>query len=241
FISLRDGGGPNGGTANWGSVFLPGNYQGTSVNASNSDSSKALENIRNPYLSLPEQRRQLDLVKQLDSMHKTKLHEESQLEAELSNMEMAFRMQTEAVDVFDIRKETAATLQLYGIDGAPQPGNAKDNRAALKDRGAMVSNSRKMLLASRLVQRGVRFVQVWCGGWDTHSDIAKNLPQRASSVDQPIAALLADLKSHGLLDETLVIVNGEFGRTPGRDRNGKGETAGRAHHNKAFFTLLAGG
>ncbi len=241
FVSLRDGGVPNGGSANWGSVFLPGKYQGTSVNASGSDPGKTLENIRNPYLSLPEQRRQLDLVKQLDTMHKAKLHEESHLEAELSNMEMAFRMQTEAVDVFDIRKESAATLQLYGIDGAPQPGNMKDNRNALKDRGAMVGNARKMLLASRLVQRGVRFVQVWCGGWDMHSDIAKNLPQRASSIDQPIAALLADLKSRGLLDETLVIVNGEFGRSPGRDRNGKGESAGRDHHNKAFFSLLAGG
>lgn len=241
FVSLRDGGVPTGGTANWASVFLPGKYQGTSVNASNPDPSKALENIRNPFLSLPEQRRQLDLVQQLDTLHKTKLHDESQLEAELSNMEMAFRMQTEAVDVFDIRKESAATLQLYGLDGAPQPGNLRDNQNAQKDRGGSAGNARKLLLASRLVQRGVRFVQVWCGGWDMHSDIAKNLPQRAASIDQPIAALLADLKAHGLLEETLVIVNGEFGRSPGRDRNGKGESAGRDHHNKAFFTLLAGG
>ncbi|MBC8128599.1 MAG: DUF1501 domain-containing protein [Gloeobacteraceae cyanobacterium ES-bin-144] len=241
FVSLRDGGVPTGGTANWGNVFLPGKYQGTSVNASNPDPSKALENIRNPYLSLPEQRRQLDLVQQLDIMHKTKLHEESQLEAEISNMEMAFRMQTEAVDAFDIRKESAATLQLYGIDGAPRPGNIRDNKNAQKDRGAASANARKLLLASRLVQRGVRFVQVWCGGWDMHSDIVKNLPLRASSIDQPIAALLADLKANGLLEETLVIVNGEFGRSPGRDRNGTGVTAGRDHHNKAFFTLLAGG
>lgn len=240
FISLRDGGVPNGGTANWGNVFLPGKYQGTSVNTSNPDPSKALENIRNQYLPLPEQRRQLDLVKQLDELHKTKLHEDSQLEAELANMEMAFRMQTAAVDVFDIRKESASTLDLYGIDGVPQPGILKDFRNAKKDIGAS-ANARKLLLASRLVQNGVRFVQVWCGGWDMHSDIAKNLPQRAASIDQPIAALLADLKSKGLLDETLVIVNGEFGRSPGRDRNGKGDTAGRDHHNKAFFTLLAGG
>jgi len=240
FISLRDSGIPNGGTSNWGSVFLPGSYQGTSVNVSNNDPSKALENIRNPFLSLDEQRRQLDLVKQLDQMHKVKLHEDRQLEAELANMEMAFRMQTEAVDVFDIRKESAATLELYGIDGVPQPGSNKDNKNALKDKSA-AGNARKMLLASRLVQRGVRFVQVWCGGWDMHSDISKNLPQRAASIDQPIASLLADLSAKGLLDETLVVVNGEFGRSPGRDRNGKGDTAGRDHHNKGFFTLLAGG
>ena len=240
FISLRDGGVPNGGTTNWGSVFLPGKYQGTSVNASSNDSSKVLENLSNQYLSLKEQRRQLDLVKQLDEMHKTKLHQDAQLEAELASLEMAFRMQTEAAEAFDIRKESSAVFDLYGIDGVPQAGNQKDSKNVKRDRGPG-ANARKMLLARRLVQRGVRFVQVWCGGWDMHSDISKNLPARAASVDQPIAALLADLKSHGLLDETLVVVNGEFGRTPGRDRNGKGDTAGRDHHNKAFFTLLAGG
>jgi hypothetical protein len=240
FVSLRDGGVPNGGTSNWASVFLPGKYQGTSVNASSSDPSKVLENLRNPFLSLKEQRRQLDLVKELDVMHKAKLHEDAQLEAELSSMEMAFRMQTEAAEAFDLRKESSAVMSLYGIDGAAGPSEEK-NKKNNNNRGNSMTNARKMLLARRLVQRGVRFVQVWCGGWDMHSDISKNLPQRAASVDQPIAALLADLKSHGLLDETLVVVNGEFGRTPGRDRNGRGESAGRDHHNKGFFTLLAGG
>lgn len=240
FISLRDGGVPNGGSVNWGSVFLPGSYQGTSVNAANNDPSRAIENLRNPFLSPKEQRRQLDLVKQLDEMHKTKLHDDAQLEAELANLEMAFRMQTDASEAFDLRKESATTLGLYGLDALPQAGNNKDKKAMQKDRSA-AGNARKMLLASRLVQRGVRFVQVWCGGWDMHSDIAKNLPQRAASVDQPIAALLTDLKAQGLLDETLVVINGEFGRSPGRDRNGRGETSGRDHHNKAFFTVLAGG
>lgn len=240
FISLRDGGVPNGGSVNWGSVFLPGSYQGTSVNAANNDPSRAIENLRNPFLSAKEQRRQLDLVKQLDEMHKTKLHNDAQLEAELASLEMAFRMQTEASEAFDLRKESAATLELYGLDALPQAGNNKDKKNMQKDRSA-AGNARKMLLASRLVQRGVRFVQVWCGGWDMHSDITKNLPQRAASVDQPIAALLTDLKAQGLLDETLVVINGEFGRSPGRDRNGRGETSGRDHHNKAFFTVLAGG
>lgn len=241
FISLRDGGLPNGGTNNWASVFLPGKYQGTSVNASSSDPKKVIENLSNQYFSLKEQRRQLDLVKQLDELHKTKLHEEAQLDAELASMEMAFRMQTEASEAFDLRKESAAVLDLYGIDQVAGP-NAKPEKAGKKNGAAATSsNGRKMLLARRLVQRGVRFVQVWCGGWDMHSDISKNMPARAGGVDQPIAALLADLKANGLLDETLVIVNGEFGRTPGRDRNGKGDTAGRDHHAKAFFTLLAGG
>ncbi len=243
FISLRDSGVPNGGTNNWASVFLPGKYQGTSVNASNGDPEKVLENLRNQFLGLKEQRRQLDLVKALDEMHKAKLHEDAQLEAELASLEMAFRMQTEAADAFDLRKESKAVLELYGLDAVPNAHamrNGKEEKGGKKAVGSG-PNARKMLLARRLVQRGVRFVQVWCGGWDMHSDIAKNLPQRAASIDQPIAALLEDLKQHGLLEQTLVVVNGEFGRTPGRDKNGKGETAGRDHHNKAFFTLLAGG
>jgi hypothetical protein len=243
FISLRDGNVPNGGTSNWGSVFLPGKYQGTSVNASSDDPRKVLENLNNQYLGLKEQRRQLDLVKELDVMHKAKLHDDAQLEAELASLEMAFRMQTEAAEAFDLRKESSAALRLYGLDEVPGPNamkNGKDSKVGKKNASSQ-ANARKMLLARRLVQRGVRFVQVWCGGWDMHSDISKNLPLRAASIDEPIAGLLADLKSNGLLDETLVVVNGEFGRTPGRDRNGKGDTAGRDHHNKAFFTLLAGG
>ncbi len=241
FISLRDGGVPNGGTTNWASVFLPGKYQGTSINATSNDPSRLIENLRNQYLSLKEQRRQVDLVRQLDEIHKKRLHEEAQLDAEISSLEMAFRMQTEAADAFDLRKESSATLEMYGLDGVPDPKADERKNKNKKKGGDVASNGRKMLLARRLVERGVRFVQVWCGGWDMHSDIAKNLPNRAEGVDLPIAALLRDLRTSGLLDETLVVINGEFGRTPGRDRNGKGETAGRDHHHRAFFTVLAGG
>jgi hypothetical protein len=240
YISLRDGGLPGGGTSNWASVFLPGKYQATSINASSNDPSKLIDNLRNTYLTLPEQRRQLDLVSKLNNMHKDKLQNESQLEAELASMEMAFRMQTEAAETFDIRGESSSTLSLYGIDEVPAPGAGERKPNKGNNRSA-AANARKMLLARRLVEKGVRFVQVWCGGWDTHSDIAKRIPQQAESVDQPIAALLRDLKDRGLLESTLVVINGEFGRTPGRDRNGRGETAGRDHNNKAFFTLLAGG
>jgi DNA-binding transcriptional MerR regulator len=242
FISLREGGVPTGGTNNWASVFLPGKFQGTSINASGNDPTKIIENLRNQYVSLKEQRRQLDLVKQLDQLHKQKLHEEAQLEAEIASLEMAFRMQTEAADVFDLRKESSATLALYGLDdAAPAPANAAAGKQAKAQRGNAMSNARKMVLARRLVEKGVRFVQVWCGGWDMHSDIVKNLPARAQGVDGPIAGLIRDLKAKGLFESTLVVINGEFGRTPGRDRNGKGETAGRDHHHRAFFTLLAGG
>jgi hypothetical protein len=240
YISLREGALPGGGTSNWASVFLPGKFQATSVNASSSDPSKIIENLRNQYMSLPEQRRQLDLVSRLNNMHLDKLHHESQLEAEIASMEMAYRMQTEAADAFDLRKESSSALSLYGIDEVPAPG-AKNDKKAGGNRGATQSNGRKLLLARRLVERGVRFVQVWCGGWDTHSDVAKRIPQLAQGVDQPIAGLLQDLEDRGLLESTLVVVNGEFGRTPGRDRSGRGETAGRDHNNKAFFTLMAGG
>ncbi len=243
YISLRDGGLPGGGTSNWGSVFLPGKYQATSINASSDDPQKVIENLRNQYMPLPEQRRQLDLVASLNKLHKEKLQNESQLEAEIASMEMAFRMQTEAAEIFDLRKESSSVLSLYGIDELPAPNAMGKERKGGQngDRRGLAGNARKMLLARRLVEKGVRFVQVWCGGWDTHSDVSKRLPQLAGGVDQPIAGLIRDLKSRGLLDSTLVIVNGDFGRTAGRDRNGRGETAGRDHNNKAFFTLMAGG
>ncbi len=238
FISLRDGGVPVGGTANWQSAFLPGRYQGTSVNTAQQDVKRIIENLRNQFLTVPDQRKQLDLVQRLNQMHNKALERDSHLEAEIASMEMAFRMQTEATDAFDFTKETAAMKTLYGMDGANprtiRPGGGKN-------RGDAAQMGRRLMLARRLVERGVRFVQVWAGGWDMHSDLQQNMEQRAASVDKPIAGLLTDLKQRGLLDSTLVVVGGEFGRTPGRDRNGTGETAGRDHNARGFFSLLAGG
>jgi hypothetical protein len=219
FISLRSGGGlAPGGTRNWQSAFLPGVYQGTSVNTQAATVEEMLQNIKNPYISLKEQRRQLDLIHQLNEIHAKNLQKDASLEARIQAYEIAFRMQTAASDAFDINKEPANIRELYG--NTPQ--------------------GKQCLIARRLVERGVRFVQVWAGGWDHHQDLDDRLPQRAKEIDQPAAALLTDLKQRGLLDSTLVIWGGEFGRKPVRDRNGN-DNPGRDHQNSGFTTWLAGG
>ena len=241
FISLRGGNLPNGGTQNWQSSFLPGRFQGTSVNTTGNDVTKLIENLRNQFVSLPEQRRQLDLVRALNEMHNKALERDSQLEAEIASMEMAFKMQTEATDAFDFANETGATRELYGIGGGGVPVVGPRNGGAGGRRAGSDEVGRRLLIARRLVERGVRFVQVWVGGWDMHGNLRQNMEQRAASIDKPIAGLLEDLKQRGLLDSTLVVWGGEFGRTPGRDRNGQGETAGRDHNAKAFCACMAGG
>ena len=218
FIAQRPGGMPPGGSANWQSAFLPGTYQGMSVNTQISTVNKLIENIRNDYTPIKEQRRQLDLVHQLNELHNFNLNKEAQLEARIEAYEMAFKMQTEATDAFDITREPQDVRAAYG---ASRMGTT-------------------MLAARRLLERGVRFVQVWAGGWDHHQDIADRLPQKAQEIDQPLAALIADLKQRGLFDSTLIIWGGEFGRKPTRDRNG-GDNPGRDHNSKAFTTVLAGG
>ncbi len=219
YISLRPGGGPPpGGALNWGSSFLPGDLQATSINTSASTVEGMLQNIRNEYFTQKEQRRQLDLVQNLNSIHSRSLQKDPQLEARIQAFEMAYRMQMEATDAFDITKESQSVRDLYG--DTPQ--------------------GRQLLIARRLVERGVRFVQVWAGGWDHHQDIEDRLPASAAEIDKPAAALLTDLKQHGLLDSTLVIWGGEFGRTVTRDRNGN-DNPGRDHNNRAFSIWLAGG
>ena len=218
YISLRPGGIPAGGTANWQAAFLPGIYQGVSVNTSVPTLSQLIENIRNPVTPLAEQRRQLDLVYKLNEIHSQNLQKDAQLESRLQAFEMAFKMQTEATDAFDLNKESAATREAY----------------------TRTSQGNQLLIARRLIERGVRFVQVWAGGWDHHQDLEERLPQRAKEIDQPLAAFIQDLKQRGLFDETLVIYGGEFGRKPVRDRNG-GDSPGRDHNSKAFTTVLAGG
>ncbi len=218
FISLRPGGSPPGGVLNWGSAFLPGNFQATSINTRAASVEQMIQNIRNPHLGMEEQRRQLDLVQQLNVVHQRNLQDEPQLEARIQSFEMAYRMQMEATDAFDITREPAAVRGLYGD----------------------TAQGKQMLIARRLVERGVRFVQVWAGGWDHHEDIATRLATSAREVDQPAAALLTDLKQRGLLDETLVIWGGEFGRTVTRDRNGS-DDPGRDHNHRAFSMWLAGG
>ena len=218
FISLRNGGLPLGGAANYQAAFLPGVYQGSSVNTQATTVEQMIQNIRNSYLPASEQRRQLEFVKQLNTLHANNTQKEAALETRLQSYETAFRMQTEATDAFDILKENEATRAAYGN----------------------TNTGRQLLIARRLVERGVRVVQVWHDGWDHHQDLQVKLGTKAAEIDQPLAALLADLKQRGLLDSTLIVWGGEFGRKPTKDRNGD-DKPGRDHNAKAFSVVMAGG
>ncbi len=218
FISLRKGGLPIGGAANYQAAFLPGVFQGSAINTQATTVDQMIQNIRNSYLPQSEQRRQLDFVNQLNTLHSHNVQREAALETRLQSYETAFRMQTEATDAFDIRKEKETTRAAYGD----------------------TDTGRQLLIARRLVERGVRVVQVWHDGWDHHQDLETKLSAKAAEIDQPLAALLGDLKQRGLLDSTLVIWGGEFGRKPTKDRNGY-DNPGRDHNAKAFSTVMAGG
>jgi hypothetical protein len=219
YISLRPGGGlPPGGALNWGAAFLPGELQASSINTAVTTPAGLIPNIHNEYFSTEEQRHELDLVQKLNGIQMRTLQKEPHLEARIHAFEMAYRMQMEATDAFDLAKEPASVTQLYG--DTPQ--------------------GRQLLIARRLVERGVRFVQVWAGGWDHHQDLEDRLPATANEIDKPAAALLTDLKQRGLLESTLVIWGGEFGRTVTRDRNGN-DNPGRDHNHRAFSVWLAGG
>ncbi len=218
FIALRGGALPNGGAANYASGFLPGVYQGASINTQAPSVPQMIQNIRNTYVNPKEQRRQLDFVHQLNELHAKNLQRDAALETRLESYEIAFRMQAESLDAFDINKESADTRAAYG--------NSEQGK--------------QLLIARRLVERGVRVVQVWHTGWDHHQQLETRLRQKAGEIDQPLAALLHDLKQRGLLDSTLVVWGGEFGRKSTRDRNGY-EDAGRDHNAKAFSMVMAGG
>jgi hypothetical protein len=198
----------------FGSAFLPASFQSTRLGSLK----EPIPNLR-PQKPLAEQRAQLDLLQQLNELHRAPRAEESKLDARIQTFELAFRMQTEASEAFDVTRETPQTEKLYGID---------DQKTA--DYG------QKCLLARRLVERGVRCVVVNHRDWDQHSNLFAGHAKNAGAVDKPIAGLLTDLKQRGLLDDTLVIWGGEFGRTP----NTEGKN-GRDHNTAAFSMWLAGG
>src|SRR5882724_3597467 len=209
--------------------FLPAMYQGTVFR----NGSTPILNARPPAGIQPgEQREMLDLLKWYNEKHLAARSDDSDLQARIASYELAFRMQIAAPELTDLTKETAATKSLYGMD---EPRSE--------------SFGGKCLLARRLVERGVRFVQVWSGStggggdWDGHAQCDKNHVTIAGKVDRPIAGLLADLKSRGLLDSTLVIWGGEFGRTPTSDgsANGGGDSQGRDHNPYGFSMWMAGG
>jgi hypothetical protein len=226
FIAMCPGGYPIQETQNWQSAFLPGVYQGTYINTRNTDLEKLIENIRGKHVSPTDQRHQLDLLKRLNERHEAARGEDPQLEARIQSFELAYRMQSDAEDAFDVRRESKAVLDAYG------PG----------------VQARQMLIARRLLERGVRFVQVWHGEgqpWDNHDDLEVNHRRLARECDQAIGALLSDLKRLGMLDSTLVIWGGEFGRTPTVELPTPGSNAGkingRDHNNHGFTMWLAGG
>jgi hypothetical protein len=206
----------------WSSMFLPAVYQGTFVPNNETEPEKLIQHIRNHQLKPEEQRRQLDLVAKLDRLQLEHTGPDAQLEATIASAEIAFRMQAEAPEVFDVRKESEATRSRYG-----------DNNFA-----------RGCLLARRLVERGVRVVQVYFGDaqpWDNHDDIQIHR-KLAKQADPAIAALLHDLKASGLLNETVVVIGGEFGRTPAVEVSGLVAVQnGRDHNSAGFSTLVAGG
>ena len=224
FISL----GPlskSGGTRNYGSAFLPAAHQGTAIGKDGKlDKNATIRNLRNADLSQTEQLRQLQFLQRLNAEQLKSGNADSDLEAVISSYELAWRMQNNAPGVLDFSGETQETMAMYGI-GDKETDNF----------------GRQCLMARRLCENGVRFVQVTSGAtgevsnWDQHSKLSQHAPQ-AKAVDKPIAGLLRDLKQRGLLEDTIVWFSGEFGRTPYAQKNG----TGRDHNADGFTTWLAG-
>jgi Protein of unknown function (DUF1501) len=226
FVSMCPGGMPLMESQNWQSAFLPGIFQGTYINTKDTDPEKLIEHIRNKFAPAESQRKQLDLLQKLNRQHQEARDADPQLEARIQSFELAYRMQTEATDAFDIRKETRDTIESYG----------------------KTDQGRSLLIARRLVERGVRFVQVSHGPvqpWDSHDDIEVNHRRLAGEVDRGIGALIADLKRLGLFDSTLILWGGEFGRTPvvelPQAGSNAGKVNGRDHNHWGFTVWLAGG
>ncbi|MEZ6128420.1 MAG: DUF1501 domain-containing protein [Planctomycetaceae bacterium] len=222
FVAMCPGGLPIKDTENWQSGFLPGTFQGTYVDSQHQELSRLIENIEHPHIATSAQRRQLDLLARWNVRHQQSRHD-SRLEARIQSYELAFRMQQDAAEAFDVSQEPKHVQDMYG-------------------QGV---HGRQTLIARRLLERGVRFVQLWHGAgqpWDNHSNIQAEHQKLAAQIDQPIAALLTDLKQSGMLEDTLVLFGGEFGRTPTVELGGDGKPLnGRDHNHYGFSVWLAGG
>ena len=225
FVVLCPHGLPTQGVENWRSAFLPGAFQGSHVDTQFQNIEQLIENIRNSAIPESRQRTQLDLLLRLNRAHLKQRGYSPDLEARIQSFELAYRMQAEAAEAFDVSQETQGIQKMYGDS----------------------VQSRTLLTARRLVERGVRFVQVWYSGgqpWDNHDNIHIHRTL-ADNIDQGIGALLRDLKQRGLLDETLILCSGEFGRTPSvelpRPLLNSGKQQGRDHNHYGFSAWLAGG
>jgi len=226
FVAMSPGGFPDAGPQNWRSAFLPGAYQGTYVDTRSTQIEKLVENVRNARISTAEQGRQLELLRELNERHRQERDRNAQIESRIQSFELGYRMQLEATDAFDVSREPESIRRMYG-EG---------------------TQARQILIARRLVERGVRFVQVWHSAgavWDHHENLEAGHRKLAKECDQAIGALLKDLKQRGMLDDTLVIWGGEFGRTPtvelvmGLPNNRFG--MGRDHNHHGFTVWMAGG
>jgi Protein of unknown function (DUF1501) len=221
FVALCPGGYPDCGFRSWASDFLPGAYQGTFLNTQYTRPEQLVQYLRNEVLGPADQHHQLDLLQTLNREHQERRREEAPLEARIQSFELASRMQLEATEAFDLDREPESTRKLYG------PGK----------------QAQQLILARRLLERGVRFVQVWTGlgiPWDDHQDLDTHHRKLAGDCDQAIAGLLRDLKQRGLLEDTLVVWGGEFGRTPMAQMLG-GKVNGRDHNHFGFSMWMAGG
>ncbi len=226
FLVFCPGGYPIAETQNWQSAFLPGIFQGTYLDTQYTDIDKLIANIKNRTVSTADQRAQLDLLAELNRQHAERRQHEAEIESRIQSFELAYRMQSEAAEAFDISREPEHIRKMYG-EGL---------------------HAREMLIVRRLLERGVRFIQVWHGAgqpWDHHDDLEAGHRNLAKQCDQPIAALIQDLKQRGMLDETLIVWGGEFGRTPVVELPTPGSNAGKMNgrdHNHYGFTMwLAGG
>ncbi|QEG39837.1 DUF1501 domain-containing protein [Roseimaritima ulvae] len=213
---------PQGGAGNWSNGFLPPHYQGTRLRP---EGSPLLDLASQSFKTREHQRRALDELARLNRSHLESLGAEDQrLTARMESYELAYRMQTEVPDLIDLSKESQQTQQMYGLDDAETS-----------------TFGRQCLMARRMVESGVRFVQIFSGGWDSHDYLERGHTARIKSVDKPMAALIRDLKQRGMLEDTLVIWTGEFGRTPDNNKRGGVYSLGRGHNNQAMTILMAGG
>jgi len=221
FVSLSPNGTTSSGDKQWTGAFLPAWCQGTAIPTRDPQVVKMIEHVRSGTTSLREQRRQLDMLNEMHGDFSAKHAGDALLDGRVAAFETAFRMQIEAAEAFDLAREPTAMRELYGD----------------------TEQGRQLLLARRLVERGVRFVQVYHNGWDTHDLNDERHRELAAACDQPLYALLTDLKQRGLLKETLVIWGGEFGRTPTSDNNdvAKKKGIGRDHNAGGFTVWMAGG
>ncbi|GAB5441198.1 MAG: DUF1501 domain-containing protein [Fuerstiella sp.] len=236
YVVLTSGRGSSGGATLWQSGFLPSTHAGVLFR----NQGEPVLNLSNPAgIPMQLQRRGLDAVRAANAARYQEIND-PEIAARIASYELAFRMQTAAPELIDLSSERKHTLEAYGVD-RPEPDGIGGRGKQGSD--TYQSFARNCLLARRMVERGVRFINIIYASWDHHSNIPKELPYNAGCVDQPIAALISDLKERGLLESTMVVWGSEFGRTPlGENRSGKREVgSGRDHHPYSFSMLLAGG